>query len=146
MALSVVIGMVMDQIKAMLKGLGIPLAIIVAGAGGLNVYYNHNVNYEVNGKRYFKKVDGIFSHTEIIINNNGSIELKKLGIGSYIAYDDRNNDKKVDWIFLGGNPLSKGAGSESRSFERNEDLEKNIQLFQDADKLYEKELKRFKLY
>lgn len=137
--------MVMDQIKAMLKGIGIPLTFIIAGFGGLNVYYNHNVNYELDGKRYLKKVDGIFSHTEIIINN-GAIELKKIGLKGYQAYEGNDRDKKVYWIFLGGNPLSKGAESESRSLWRNKDLEKNIQLFQDADRLYEKELKRFNLY
>ena len=134
--------MVMDQIKGALLGLG----IIVAGAGGLNAYYHHNVNYELDGKRYLNKVDGILSYTQIEINGGGSVSLTKLDMGPFLSYDDRNGDKKVDWIFLGGNPLSRGAGSEDRFLKRDVDLERNIQLFQDADKVFEKELKRFNLY
>ncbi len=137
--------MIMNQVRTVLKIIGIPLAFTVA-IGGINIYYNHDVNYELDGKRHFKKVDGPFHYTEIIINDiKSTIEVKKLGFG-YKSYEDENNDKEVDWIFYGGNPLSRGAESEHRSFRRNRDLEKNIQLFQDADKVFEKELKRFNLY
>ena len=138
-----------DKIKEGLRlGDIIVSASIVATAvlfGSLNFYYN-NIYYEINGKKVYKKIDGVLDYTKLIVNENGSIELTKDHFMNYVHYKsnkDKNDDRKVYWIYKGANPFSRK--DENLSFSRKDDFEKYPEVFQEADQELKKQLKRFSL-
>lgn len=132
-----------------IKGLALSVAIPVVGWIGIftgyNFYVHHNVNYETDDKKVFQKADGILSHTSIEIDKDrGSVEVTRHHALNYRSYHDNNGDRKVDDVYLGGNPFRRGA--HFRIFRRDKHLEQHPAVFQDADRDFRQQMKRFKLH
>ena len=131
-------------VKRLALSIGVPVVVSVGALTGINFYAHHNINYEVDGKRVFQKADGIFAHTELEINEDGSVEMDRYSFGNTRFYTDKEGDGKVDRVFQGSNPFARG--SHSRAFHRDKHLEQYPQVFERADQDFRQQMKRFKPY
>lgn len=135
--------MSIDKIaKRLTLSTGVSIVAVVGMWTGSNFYFHHNVNYEEDGKRVFQKADGIFAHTELEINEDGSVEMNRYSFGNNRFYTDKDGDGKVDRVFQGSNLFARG--SHSRAFYRDEHLEQYPQVFERADQDFRQQMKRFK--
>ena len=117
--------------------LGIGFSIGLSAPISMNIYQNHNVVYETSEKKVLKKVDGIFSNTEIEIDKKtNSINVVRSAQFNYKSFTDIKGDGSLDRIYLGGNLFSRGIESKSRSFYRTEDFEKYPQIFANSEREY----------
>ena len=130
-------------VVGMAVGLSIPFS--------LNVYQNSNVDYFVNDRRVLRKIDGIFSHTEVEVYNNGKIKMTRTS-SPYRFYTDNECDGSLDEIYLGGEFLGRGPETEGRFFYRKDHreiyegtLETNPNVFANAETEFRDQLDRFGL-
>jgi len=144
-------------VKELVKFLAIPVAIgTTVGLSipfSMNVYKNHNVDYQIEGRRVLKKVDGIFANTRVEIDKDGSIEMTRASLcGEYRSYTDEDRDGYLDSIYLGGHMFpGRGAELESRIFYRDGtlwrdgDLENYPDVFTNGEQDFREQLERFGL-
>lgn len=125
-----------------LVGIGFALGITAGALTGINYYENQNVNYNVNGKKVFQKIDGVLAHTQIEINNDNSIAINRYTpLGSKI-YTDTNRDGKIDELFESYGLINRGP--DYRIFDK-KDLLKKPEILKKANQDFIKQLKRFDL-
>lgn len=111
---------------------------------GCNFYFHHNTNYEVDDKKVFQKVDAIFAHTKVEINEDGSVEIARYSpLGTTRFYNDEDGDGMVDRIFICSNVFARG--SYDRAFYRDRQLKQHPSVFKKADQDFRQQIKRFKL-
>ena len=132
------------------------IALVSAMPIGFNFYWNHNVDYYLSGsKRVIKKIDGILSHTEVEIEDDGGIIMRKY-ISNVInrEYKDEGGDGNLDRIRLMPEFLARGPESEFRDYSRepkkyytyNGTLETNPEVFENAEYEYREQLGRFNIF
>ena len=131
-------------VKSLVLSIGVPVVVVVGAGIGINFYAHHNVHYQVDGKRVFQKVDGIFDYTQLEINEDGSVKVDRYSFWNSRFYTDKDGDGNVDGIFQDSNPFARGY--HLRSFERDKHLKQYPAVFQDADRDFRKQVQRFKPY
>ena len=133
-----------------LKPLGFGIALGLSIPFSFNFYNNHNVDYQVGERRVLRKIDGIFSHTEVEVYDSG--EIKVTMTSPYRSYTDKNGDLTLDHIYLGGDFFGRGPETESRTFDRENkngfydgSLETDPEVFVNSEREFKEQLKRFGL-
>jgi len=118
----------------------------IALVTGHNFYAHHNVSYEGEYGPVFLKADGIIAHTKLKIDKkSGAITVIRNHPLNWRWYEDNNKDEKVDTVEVNvGNILSRGY--HSRNFHRDKHLEQYPVVFQEADRDFRQQMKRFKPY
>lgn len=110
-----------------------------------NFFKHHNVGYQRwDGAKVFKKIDGPFDHTELIIRPNGAVEVIRVNC-PYRHYEDSDGDENVDMVYhdnYGCTPF--GILEFHQRLYRGEHLEQYNQVFQEADLDFIAQIKRFK--
>lgn len=126
----------------LIRRLVLPICVGFGLAGVYNAYLHHNISYETHNKRVMEKVDGIFSHTEIEIDKrDGDVKVVRYDLLNYRSYFDEDEDLKVDEVYLGDNMFIRG--SHSKFFQRDKHFNENSEVFNEADKEFRKQIKRF---
>ncbi|MEK6941048.1 MAG: hypothetical protein AABW49_04065 [Nanoarchaeota archaeon] len=132
---------------------GIPFALwlsllsgsLVSLTAASNFFKHHNVGYQMwDGAKVFKKIDGPFDHTELIIHPDGAVEVTRIDC-PYRHYEDSNGDENVDMVChdnSGCTPF--GILEFHLRLYRDEHLEQYPQVFQEADLEFRKQIERFK--
>ncbi|HLC56452.1 MAG TPA: hypothetical protein VJJ23_04415 [Candidatus Nanoarchaeia archaeon] len=137
---------------ALFVGLGLTLSSPIATALLIDNYHSHNnVRYLDKGlgrddrRLVCKKADGLLGYTEIdLYERDGKIEVGKNSVFSDSKiYVDEDGDWYVDEIYI-----SSGLFSMREPIllfrDRNKDFKDHKRLFEEANKVLEKELQRFK--
>ena len=109
----------------------------------INFYLHYNVNYSVDGKTVFKKAEGIFAHTELELNEDGSIGVDRYSFGNGRFYIDKEGDGQVDKV---SQYSLFTRGPHSRHFDRKKHLEQYQDVFRKADEDFRRQLDRFGLF
>jgi len=131
----------MKGILSCLAYCGSIVAVAVGINAGINLYSHHNVVYETRHGKVFQKADGLFAHTTLEFLKDGSIELTRYSVlGSSGGYTDKDGDEKVDKIYISPNFKR---GSHFDAFYRDKDFQKNPEIFQDADRDFREQKRRF---
>lgn len=133
----------MGSIKSCVAGAVIGLFGGLGIVTGFNYYINHNVSYETDDKRVFKKADGIFRNTTLKIDkNNDSIYIVR-SHPDYRTYDDKNGNEILDEVCFGTKLFTRG--SHYRCFDRDKHLEQYPLIFQEADEDFKQQIQRFEV-
>ncbi len=140
------IGMTIDKtIQKIVLSIGIPVVGWIGGLTGYNFYAHHNVSYETPDKKVVQKADGIIDYTSVEINKeDGSIEITRDHFPNWRSYKDKDRDGNVDEINRRGNLFVRG--SHYSNFDREKHLKQYPIVFQEADRDFRQQIKRFKPY
>jgi len=99
---------------------------------GLNLYYNNNVNYKTDNKKIFRKIDGPFGYTQLVVNEDNSVEILRFSLTNSRSYEAENIDANVNEIYKKGG-----------TFYVDEHSKKYPQVFEEANRDFRRQTKRF---
>jgi len=99
---------------------------------GLNLYYHNNVHYKTDNKKIFQKIDGPLSYTKLVINEDNSVEILRSSLTNSRSYKAENIDANVNEIYKKGG-----------TFYVDEHSKKYPQVFEEANRDFRKQTKRF---
>jgi len=109
------------------------LIIYLSSLGiGLNLYYHNNVHYKTDNKKIFQKIDGLFGYTKLVINEDNSVEILRSSLTNSRSYKAENIDANVNEIYKKG-----------ETFYIGEHSKKYPQVFEEANRDFRKQTKRF---
>ena len=124
----------------MLRGIFIGILGGCVLAISSSFYQHHNVYYKNKDEEYASKMDGLMNHTELHIENDGPIEIRRSSLLSTSRhYYDNDGDHEVDRLF----EFSAGRGGYGEAFYRDEDLKDYSEKFVMADRDFKKQMERF---
>ena len=124
----------------------IPAAVACGLAGGStpNFYENHNVFFESEGVRHYRKVDGLLSHTCVEVHPDGNIEVSRhphFGPSLYYEYNSKTHE--IESIYRGTSLLERNEPLLGKRFRREKHASQYPGLFALAKQEAEEQLQRF---
>ena len=104
---------------------------------GLNLYYNNNVHYKTDNKKIFRKIDGPFGYTQLVINEDNSVEILRFSLTNSRYYKAESIDANVDEVY------KEEIFKQDETFYADEHSEKYPQVFEKVNRDFRKQTKRF---
>lgn len=106
----------------------------------VNVYEHQDRTYRTYAGQVYEKADAILGYTQLTVHLDGSIRIARHGLFSSTLYKDSDNDGDVDVIQKIYGPER---NKTERIFFREQHKKLFPEMFQEADKDFQEQEKRF---
>lgn len=118
----------------------VTIAAASAITADVNLSRHDNITYRTLAGQVYEKADGIFAYTQLTLHKNGSVHVARHSLFSSVVYIDADNNGDVDQIYMLYGPRREKT---ERFFERTKHRKLLPNLFEDADKDFQEQEKRF---